>query len=235
MSLLKRVVTSRSFQKTVGIASAEWLRLVWMTNRVVLEPADIHEHVAPDLPVILAMWHGQHFLVPFIRGAAKAKVLVSRHRDGEINAITAERLGVGAIRGSGAHGGEYVRKGGVTAFGQMLAALADGFSLGLTADVPKISRVAGLGIVMLARASGRPILPVAITTQFCIELGNWDRTEINLPFGRSAAVAGELIRVSGDADEAALEQARRDVEDRLNAATARAREIVGRRPSKPRE
>ena len=52
------------------------------------------------MPLILAMWHGQHFLVPFVRKPEHpVKVLVSRHRDGEINAIAAERLGVGTIRG----------------------------------------------------------------------------------------------------------------------------------------
>ena len=72
----------------------------------------------------------------------------------------------------------------------MLDALADGYSMALTADVPKVSRVAGLGIVMLARASGRPIYPVAVATSRRIELDNWDRTAINLPFGRGAIVVG---------------------------------------------
>jgi lysophospholipid acyltransferase (LPLAT)-like uncharacterized protein len=199
---------------------------VWITNRVTYEPGDIHQRVQPELPVILAMWHGQHFLIPFVRSASKSKVLVSRHRDGEINAITAERLGVGTIRGSGAHGGEFMRKGGVSAFWEMIAALEAGYSLGVTADVPKISRIAGRGIVMLARESGRPILPAAVTTSRRIELDNWDRTTINLPFGRSAAVAGSLIRVAPDADDAQIEQARRAVEDALNAVTARARAIA---------
>src|SRR6478735_5443631 len=100
MSWVKRVVGSRPVQKAAGVAVAEYLRLVWSTTRFTLEPEDIYEQIAGDLPVIIAMWHGQHFLVPFIRRAEhRAKVLVSRHRDGEINALAAERLGVGAIRG----------------------------------------------------------------------------------------------------------------------------------------
>jgi len=35
----------------------------------------------------------------------------------------------------------------------------------MTADVPKVSRVAGLGIVKIAQMSGRPIYPVAIATR----------------------------------------------------------------------
>jgi lysophospholipid acyltransferase (LPLAT)-like uncharacterized protein len=226
MSLKRRLVSSRAFQKSVGFLSAEYLRLVWKTNRLTIEPADIYGRMMAELPVIIAMWHGQHFLIPFVRSTAKAKVLISRHRDGEINAITAERLGVGAIRGSGDHGREFDRKGGVTAFWQMLDALEEGYSLGVTADVPKVARVAGRGIVMLARASGRPIIPVAVTTSRRIELDNWDRTTINLPFGRSAGVAGKLIYVPADADDAALEHARLAVETELNLVTERARGIV---------
>src|SRR5262245_66393294 len=84
-----------------GVIGAEYLRLVWKTSRFVVEPADIYEHVVDELPIIITMWHGQHFLLPFIRQGHPAKVLVSRHRDGEVNAIAAERLGVGTIRGSG--------------------------------------------------------------------------------------------------------------------------------------
>jgi hypothetical protein len=227
MSLRKRLAGSRAVQKTAGVAAAEYLRLVWNTNRLVFEPLDIYERIASDLPVIVAMWHGQHFLLPFIRRPEhRAKVLISRHRDGEINAIAAERLGVGAIRGSGAHGRDVTRKGGIEAFNQMLAALKEGDSLALTADVPKIARVAGRGIVLLARASGRPILPVAIANSRRIELNNWDRSTIGLPFGRAAAVAGDIIRVPDTED---IERYRKAVEEGLNAVTRRSYELIGSR------
>ena len=120
------------------------------------------------MPAIIAVWHGQHFLMPFIKkneGEHRAKVLISRHRDGEINARAAERLGIETIRGSGAHNGEFDRKGGAAAFTQMLDALADGYNVAMTADVPKVARVAGLGIVKLAQISRRPIYPVAIAIE----------------------------------------------------------------------
>ena len=230
MSLVKRLVGSRPFQKTAGVVAAEYLRLVWKTTRFMIEPEGIYERFEGDAPVIIAMWHGQHFLSPFIRRAGdRAKVLVSRHRDGEINALAAERLGVGAIRGSGHHGGAFIGKGGVSAFKEMLCALEEGYNVALTADIPKIARVAGLGIVKLASASGRPIYPIAIATHRRVELANWDRTTINLPFGRGGGVAGEPVRVAADADGTALEAARRALELSLNAATARAYAIADRR------
>ena len=57
-------------------------------------------------------------------------------------------------------------------------------------------------------------------------LDNWDRTTVNLPFGRGGRVAGSPIHVPADADDATLELARRAVEEALNAATARAYELA---------
>src|SRR5947199_1694855 len=232
MSFVKRLVGSRPFQKTTGVLAAEYLRLVWKTTRLAIEPEGVYEKVDRDAPVILAVWHAQHFLASLIRRAEhRAKVLVSRHRDGEINALAVEWLGIDAIRGSGNHGGGFLGKGGVSAFKEMLSALEAGYNVALTADIPKVARVAGLGIVKLASASGRPIYPIAIATRRRIELKNWDRTAINLPFGRGGGVAGAPLRVPPDADEAALEQARRTLEIALDAATARAYALADR----PRE
>jgi lysophospholipid acyltransferase (LPLAT)-like uncharacterized protein len=229
--LPKRVTTAPWAQKAIGIAACNYLRLVWKTSRFTYEPDDLYDRVRPDLPLIVAVWHGQHFLTSFLkRDEHRVKVLISRHRDGEINAIVAERLGAETIRGSGDHNREFLRKGGLGAFRQMHNALRDGYNIVLTADVPKVSRKAGLGVAMLARASGRPILPAAIATNRRIELNSWDRSVVNLPFSRGAVVVGEPIRVNAEADDAELEAARLQVETQLNLVTERAYALVDRRP-----
>jgi lysophospholipid acyltransferase (LPLAT)-like uncharacterized protein len=168
-------------------------------------------------------------MVPFFSRGHRVKVLISRHRDGEINAVAARRLGVEPIRGSGDHGRRFDLKGGVAAFKTMLSALKDGYNVALTADVPKVSQVAGQGIVMLGRLSGRPIYPVAVATSRRIRLKNWDRSAVNLPFGTVAIIVGEPVRVPTDADEAALEACRIAVEQQLKRVTARAYAIVDRK------
>jgi lysophospholipid acyltransferase (LPLAT)-like uncharacterized protein len=230
----RRIASSTWAQQAIGRAAAHYLRLVWRTTRLVIEPADAYQRIEPNLPIIIAMWHGQHFLMPFVRRPQdRAKVLVSRHRDGELNAITAERLGIGTIRGSGTHGTDFSKKGGIYAFKEILAALDEGYNVALTADVPKVARVAGLGIIKIAQASGRPIYPMAIATSRRIVLGNWDRTTVNLPFGRGGGVAGSPIHVPADADAATLELARRALEEALNAATVRAYELADRSAGGP--
>ena len=201
MLSFKRIVASSAFQNIVGTAGAWYLRLVWYTSRKIYDPANVYDLVKP--PIIGAMWHGQHFLAPFARPNKpefRTKVLISRHRDGEINAIAAQRLGIETIRGSGAHNGEFQRKGGATAFTEMLAALEQGYNVAITADVPKIARVAGMGVVKLAQRSGKPLILIAIASSRRIELKNWDRSAINLPFSRIALVASAPITVPPAAD-----------------------------------
>jgi len=228
--LVRNVLRSRWVQLALGFLAAEFLRLVWLTNKFEFEPADVYERAEPHQPLIFAFWHGQHFMTPFIKtkDSHRAKVLISRHRDGEFQAIAAERLGIETIRGSGDQGGAFHRKGGVGAFKEMVRALEEGCNVASTADVPKRARAAGLGIIMLARESGRPILAFAMVTSRFIRLRNWDQTTINLPFGRGAVVGIDAIVVPPDADAETMEKLRVQLETYLNEATRLAYAKVGR-------
>ena len=95
---MKKLARTPWFQRATGLAAAHYLRLVWHTTSFIIEPADAIEQIPKHAPIIVAMWHGQHFLMPFIRPKdIPAKVLISRHHDGEINAIAAEWLA--SVRG----------------------------------------------------------------------------------------------------------------------------------------
>jgi lysophospholipid acyltransferase (LPLAT)-like uncharacterized protein len=225
----KTVRVSRPFQVALGKTLAGYLRLVWNTSRVTIEPPELYDYVDGEVPFILTFWHGQHFLMPFVmKPHHKGKVMISRHADADINAITAEAFGVGTIRGSGDHGRDFLRKGGISATKMAIDTLKAGVNVAMTADVPKISRIAGHGVVTVARYSGRPIFPIAIATRNRMLAKSWDRASIHLPFGPLAMVVGEGIHVAADADNAALDAARQLVQTRLDEVTARAEEIVGR-------
>jgi lysophospholipid acyltransferase (LPLAT)-like uncharacterized protein len=230
MSLLKRISRSRPVQEALGFAVARYLGLVRRTNRFVMEPADAYDRIGPQMPVIAAMWHGQHFMIHFARRPQdRAASLVSRSGDGEINAIALRHLGVRAIRGSGARGRDIRAKGGVAALRGMLRALDQGEMVVMTADIPKISRVCGMGIITLAQMSGRPIVPVAVVTSRRIDFDSWDRASLGLPFGRGAMVLGDPVQVPRDADAETLERARRAVEQGLDSVHERAYALVGDR------
>ena len=110
---------------------------------------------------------------------------------------------------------------------ELLRQLESGASVALTADVPKRARVAGLGIVALAKLSGRPIVPTAVVTSRRVQFNTWDRATLGLPFSRAVVVAGDFIRVPPDADDAAMERARLAVQQGLDEAHRRGYAMVG--------
>src|SRR5215207_10365145 len=227
MQWLKRLSRTRAVREMLGFGSARYLGLVRRTNRWVMEPENAYDRIGPMMPVIAAMWHGQHFMIHFAkRPQDPAASLVSRSDDGELNAIALRHLGVRAIRGSGARGRDVREKGGVAATREMVRALEGGEMVVLTADVPKIARVCGEGIVTLAKLSGRAIVPTAVVTSRRLDFKSWDRSSMGLPFGRGAIVIGEPIFVAGDADGAALDGVRRTVEQELDRVHERAYALV---------
>jgi lysophospholipid acyltransferase (LPLAT)-like uncharacterized protein len=226
--MLKRLGRSHAIQSTVGVLAVGYLRLVRATTRFVVEPAGFPDRIRGELPVIAAMWHGQHFMIHYAwpRGA-DVSALISRSDDGELNAQILERLGVTPIRGSGGHPSKMQKRGGFAALREMLRQLSQGSTVVLTADVPKVSRIAGMGIVTLAQLSGRPIYPIAVVSRNRLDFSTWDHASIGLPFGRGAMVLGEPVHVPREADATALEAARQAVQRGLDEAHARAYALVG--------
>lgn len=232
--MLKRLVRSERFRVFAGSTLAWWFRLVRRSCRPVVEPADFFERLGDPRPFIVTTWHGEHFMLPFIKPDDRwpVKAMISRSRDGEMNVIVCEKLGIGAIRASaGKSGDEVRRRGGVAGFVTALRELREGTVVCLTADLPKgPAKVAGEGIVQIAKHSGVPIVPAAVATSNRKRMTrSWDRAAFNLPFGRFSMVFGEPIEVPADADAEAIETKRRAVEAALNRVTARAYELVGGR------
>ena len=215
--------------EAAGALAGAYLGFVRRTVRFTQEPAGFVERIAPELPAIVAMWHGQHFMVHFAwPPEARVAALISRHGDGDINAAVLRRLGVAPIRGSGGVGAVKTRlHGGAAALREMARNLGQGRTICMTADVPKVSRRCGLGIVTLARLTGRPIYPIAVVTSPRFDFRSWDNASLGRPFGRGAMVLGDPIRVARDADDETLEAARAAVESGLDTVHARAYALVG--------
>ncbi len=104
--------------------------------------------------VIACFWHARLLLMPFAVRRTKAKVLISRHRDGEFIARVIRFFGLDTIRGS-------YKKGGVSSLREMLTAAKEGWTLAITPDGPKGPRYKiKEGLVEVAKLTQKPILPV---------------------------------------------------------------------------
>jgi len=190
-----RLISKSSWTAPIAARMGVWyLKLVYHTNSFVVEPEGILEEIMAKQPVIAAVWHGQHILMPVIPMGLTASVMISKNLDGEITARIAKYFGNRTIRASGGREQKMtLQKGGIRGYLEMLNALNSGDNVVQTADVPKgTPRRAGMGIISLAQRSGRPIVPIAIASSRRHVFGKaWDRTALNLPFGKSAICVGE--------------------------------------------
>jgi lysophospholipid acyltransferase (LPLAT)-like uncharacterized protein len=228
-----RIRNSTAVKAAIVWTLTQALRLINRTNPILPECRAEMDANARHAPVITALWHGQHIMGPFLRPRGLPFVaLFSRSADAELNAEVARKLGFEIVRGSGGRQqAQNLDKGGAKALLALKKALGTGKSVAMIADIPHgRPREAGLGIITLARISGRPILPVAYASSRRRVLERtWDKTTLNLPFGKAAVALGDPIHVAADASEAEMEEKRRQLTDALNAATAKAYGIVDAR------
>jgi lysophospholipid acyltransferase (LPLAT)-like uncharacterized protein len=93
-------------------------------------------------------------MMPFANLRGKGKVLISRHRDGELIARVMTFFRLGSIRGS-------FRKGTVSSVREIMNNLREGYDVAITPDGPKGPRYQVKdGIVELARLTGKSIIPI---------------------------------------------------------------------------
>jgi len=209
------------FHTVAGGLLARYIRFVGASSHQTREMTERFDEHAQRHPCVLAMWHGQFMLLPLIkRPRYAADVMLARHRDAELMGAALRRFDIQLIRGAGA-GARRKDRGGASAFRAAVQSLREGRTVAMTADVPGGEpRRAGLGIVMLARQSGRPVMPIAIATSRYVALNSWSRMTINLPWSDLGFAVGEAVHVPRDCSPSDLEACRQAVEASLNAATA---------------
>ena len=179
-------------------------------------------------PVVFACWHnrqmigGGALLRRLVKRGYPLYGLVSRSRDGEILARTVRRTGIRIVRGS-------TSRGGLASVLKLLRVLRR--EQGAVAAAPDGPRgpvyKAQAGLVVLARMSGVPIVPIAAGHANAWRLGSWDRLFVPKPFSRVSLAIGEPYRVSSDEADDAAETQR--LEDKLNALVARAESVFDSR------
>ena len=169
---------------------------------------------------VMAFWHGRILPAAYYFRRRGIVVITSENFDGEWIAGIIERFGYGTARGSTSRG---ARK----ALLQLTRDMAAGKPAGFTIDGPRgPARVAQAGAVWLSKATGNPVLPFHLEASRHWTLKSWDRTQIPKPFATVSIAMGEPFSVPPDADEAALEEARQDLERRLHALEVKATALL---------
>ncbi|MDX2167971.1 MAG: lysophospholipid acyltransferase family protein [Deltaproteobacteria bacterium] len=193
--------------------------LIFRTSRIRFVDRELEDRCLENGgQIIFAGLHEAMMMLPYhFRDRTAGVVMVSGSRDGDIIADTVDRFGMRAVRGSS-------RRGGRQALDLMIEALrGSGVSAGVIVDGPRgPARIAKSGAVMMARATGLPIVPGTWWTRPLVRVRSWDRTIVPLPFSRIAFAFAEPLYVAADADPAAIEAARDELTRRLEQARAKA-------------
>ena len=170
---------------------------------------------AGKLPV-MALWHGRILPSVIYFRDQNVTVITSDNFDGEWTAKIIHRFGYTTARGS-------TSRNAARAALRARRAMEQGHPVGITLDGPRgPALVAQPGAVWLAKATGNPILPFHTEARSAWTTSSWDASQIPRPFSLVAMVMGEAFYVPADADEAGLEQARVELEHRLNALKPKA-------------
>jgi lysophospholipid acyltransferase (LPLAT)-like uncharacterized protein len=210
-----------------------YVRFVRATSRVVADPPDFWEAVQKDhWPAIAVSWHGQSNLAYVVMpDPSQVALLISTHPDGMMMGEMARSLGYQIVDGSGASQRQSAGTGGLTAFRNMLKVLKSGTTLFATADIPpERGRNVSLGMIALARRTGRPIYAIATATSRRKILERvWDKMQLNFPFSTIAfACEGPTYMTDPDVTDAAYAD---DLAERLDRVLAKAFAIADGTPT----
>ncbi len=229
----KRVLRSGPVQALAAVLIAGYARLVWASARVeVVGESPAKNFWDQGKPVIVALWHGRLFLMPFlfpsyVRGGVGVSALISAHRDGRLITRSASYWGITSVSGSST-------RGGAAALREMLHRGKKGETLFITPDGPRGPRMhLGEGTAAMARLSGLPLVPVAISSSRGKCARSWDRFLIPGLFSKIVIVWGTPAYLAFKADEGDQQAFRHKVEEQLRVVQNEADRRAGREVIQP--
>lgn len=234
--MFRALLRSVPVQALLGGLIWAYMAIVSRTVRWQVEGDDIARALwESDKGFIAAAWHSRILLLPtgwtrLLRRwrprAGPLAMLISMSADGGFVARACKHLGLAVVRGSRPNARKKDRdKGGTEALKEVSRLLGNGGAVCITPDGPRGPRQrASLGAIRIAQRARSPILVYALASAPSRRLDSWDRFMVPLPFGRGAIVFDGPFEMPREADPETL---RLLLEERLNAAQARAETLVG--------
>ena len=170
---------------------------------------------------ILAFWHSRWVMMPYVYPDSRIVVLISQHRDARMLGRILERFGLATAFGSST-------RGGAAGLRSVLRFVRDGYDVGIAPDGPKGPRwQVKPGVVVTAKLSGLPVVPVTFSSTHARRLRSWDRTLIPRPFDRGLYLYADPVWVPRDIDDEEVETYRRRIELALQQLTTEADRATG--------
>ncbi len=168
-------------------------------------------------PAIYSIWHNRLVLSMIAyHGYARKRnptqgmaALVSASRDGGFLSAVLELFSVQPVRGSSS-------RRGPQALLELTTWAERGYDLAITPDGPRgPAYQVQEGVMSLAQITGLPIIPFSYRLNWKLRPKTWDRFQIPLPFARCEMIIEKPLRVPREADDAAREALRQQLERTL--------------------
>lgn len=206
----------------IGWASKWFVDFLFLFSRVqTIGYEDVADRIK-SRRFIFAFWHSRILLLCHRHKKLNASIMVSNSGDGEIIAQVLQRHGHNTVRGS-------TRKGGLRALMQQIVDMRTHTRPGVVIpDGPRGPRhQVKRGVVLLAQKTGVPIIPLAYSSKRRKVFSSWDRFLLPYPWSKGIIVYGRPIHVARDADEAAIDNIKIELEAELNRITQLADDHFG--------
>jgi hypothetical protein len=209
----------------VGILGKFFIDILYYTTNTELRGFEKVRPIINSRKFIWAVWHSRMLLLNYLTKGSEGTAMVSGSEDGEFVARILKRQGHEAIRGS-------TTRGGIKALSSLIKKLKEKQRPSIIIpDGPQGPRFkVKLGIIILARETGYPILPFSYSAKRMKVFASWDRFILPYPFTKCLGIYGNPFFVPKDAGKDDLMRYRNLLEKELGRLTLEADSYFNHKP-----
>jgi lysophospholipid acyltransferase (LPLAT)-like uncharacterized protein len=187
-----------------------YFRLVDLTSRKIFLNREYEDQICKKRPFACACFHGTMLFPVYYCRRYPGVVMVSRSWDGEVIDRSIRRMGYDTTRGSSSRGGK-------EALWEMIDIINERkYCSGLAVDAPRgPSRQVKIGIVVVAKETGQPVVPMVSWATRQIQFKSWDSMILPLPFSTIVIAFGKPTDVPAGLGNEEYENLRLEIEQEM--------------------
>ena len=202
-----------------------FIRLINFTYRyeyLGLENKEMARKNHPLRTFVFAVWHQNLISAILAHGDEKYTMIVSESKDGELVAVTCQKLGHEPARGSSTRGGK-------KALLEIVKKIKSGIPGAITVDGPKgPAHVVKPGVIEIARLAECAIVPMSTyPVHFWTLEKSWDQFRIPKPFTKIIVVIGTPTYCGEHVTREQFDQVALDVASHLQQCEVTAKKHLG--------
>ena len=185
------------------------VRIISATYRVKMINPEIEKNVLENGQIpIYGSWHQRFFPgIIFFARRKPISIMISRSKDGEIVSNIVQLLGWSPVRGSSSKGGSHALR-------KIKKLVLKGYKVAHIVDGPRGPLgVVKPGLLLIAQATGMPIIPTITSAEKKWIFNSWDRFMVPKPFSRVIIRFSEEVNIPRKLPPSDFEAKRSQIEN----------------------